>query len=95
MSNNDKEKNMKRFGSYVYITKFGTNDFEGVINALSEALEKTVSKYGPAHDLKWIVKEYDPKHDTWERGEAKIVPCMHMWSIGWKAMFEVENEQKL
>ena len=83
------EKNVKQYGSFVYITKFGTSDFEGAINALSEALEKTVLKHGPAQNLKWIIKEFDANHDMCKCEDVEIIRCLHMWSIGWKAMFEV------
>lgn len=87
------QKPMKQIGCYEYITKFGTSDFEGAINALSESLEKTVSKHGPAHDLEWIIKEYPPMTpiEDDEDGKVVIFSKKTAWTIGWKALFEEEN----
>ena len=87
------EKNVKQYGSYVYITRFGTSDFEGAINALSEALEKAVSKHGPAQNLRWIIKEYPPMTpiESDEDGKAIRFSTETAWSIGWKALFEAKE----
>ena len=87
------EKNVKQYGSYVCITKFGTSDFEGAINALSEALEKTVSEHGPAQNLKWIIKEYPPMTpiEFDEDGKPIRFSTDTTWSIGWKALFKAKE----
>lgn len=90
-------KPMKPFGSYIYLTEFNADIVGSAVNCLSKQIDEIVAKYGPAHKLEWVIKEYPPgtPNESDEDGKAVGFSKKTMWSIGWKAMFEVENEQKL